>query len=158
MRDRDSIVGLVGQLESKGLSLLVLTDGQPSFQFRSPGVAPLLELVDRFPTGLNGAVVVDLITGLCAARIFVHLRVGEVIAKTMSESARYLLTTSDIPHSYLALVQEIRNQSNTGTCPFEIVSRQYSDPLELIRAMRTLLTELRNDRCGHSKASSAGDF
>lgn len=142
-RDRGYVARLIARLESEGLSLLVLSEGQPSFQSRSPGVVPLLELVDRFPDGLKGTVVVDLVVGLCAARIFVHLRAGEVIAGKISKPAHDALTASNIPHSYLTLVPEIINESGTGPCPFEMISQQYTDPIELVCRMRTLLSELR---------------
>lgn len=124
----------------------MLQNDRESFVSRSTGVTPLLELVAAFPSGLDGAVVIDMVVGLCAARIFCYLRAGRVVAKTMSKSAHQALTDSDIPHGYLNLVEEIRNQSNTAICPFESIGQKYTEPLALIRAMRALLGGIKNER------------
>jgi len=130
---------LLARLATEQLSLLVLRDGVPVFSSAAPGVRPLLELVDRFPESLAGAFVVDRLVGGCAARVFVLLRVGRVVAEVMSEPGRRVLEQSGTPFSFRHLIPEVRNRANTDVCPFEKLSAEHADPSALIRAIRDRL-------------------
>ncbi|MGB9742549.1 MAG: DUF1893 domain-containing protein [candidate division WOR-3 bacterium] len=128
-----SLLQLLGR---KGARLIVLKSGKILFVSREPGVKPLLELTALFPSGLNGATVVDRIVGTCAGSIFIHLRVKEVIARTMSAHAALRLREAQIPFYYETLVAEISNRTGTGICPFEQLARQCTQPEMLIARMR----------------------
>ena len=133
-------------LENEGLSLLVMRHATELYRSYDAGVRPLLELVEWFPGGLDGATVVDRVVGACAARIFDYLRVDKVIGLTGSISAERLLHAAAIEFAFRTTVVDIRNRDNTGPCPFEQLSLTSSSPLELIRAMRLKLAEFRAPR------------
>jgi hypothetical protein len=133
-------------LENDCLSLLVVRQGTELYRSFHDGVRPLLELAAWFPGGLDGATVADRVVGGCAARVFEYLRVGNVVAITGSISAERILHAAAIPYSFRTTVTGIRNRDDSGPCPFEQLSAEHSDPLDLIRAMSTKLVELRARR------------
>jgi hypothetical protein len=128
---------------ARRLTILVESDGKELFSSDKPGVAPLLELVERFPHGLDRAVVADRVVGGCAARVFESLQIGHVYALTGSKAARAILSTAGIGYEHEKEVAEIRNRSNTDACPFETLSRKLRDPRQLIAAMKRRLEEMR---------------
>ncbi len=138
-------VGLLDQVQKQNLSLLVMKEGTEKFRSAQSGIVPLLELAEHFPEGLASFTVVDTTVGACAARVFVHLKAGEVIAHTFSQTALAVLTLSATPHAFVQLVREIRSQSGSGMCPFEQLSMKHADTAKLISAMRSTLEQLRNN-------------
>ena len=135
-------------LENEGLSLLVMRHATELYRSYDAGVRPLLELVEWFPGGLEGATVVDRAVGACAARIFDYLRVDQVIGLTGSLSAEHILHSAAITFSFRTTVVDIRNRDNTGPCPYEQLSLQHKDARVLITAIRAKLTESRPHRTG----------
>jgi hypothetical protein len=131
------------RLDDAGYTMLVLRDSEEVYYSYMNGVRPLLELVDWFPGGLYGATVVDRVVGGCAARVFAHLQVGRVLGVTGSISAESILHTHGIEYRFRHLVADIRNRDDTGTCPFELLSREHAHAAELLAAMRDRLTQLR---------------
>ncbi|HTW91630.1 MAG TPA: DUF1893 domain-containing protein [bacterium] len=125
------------------LSLLVMHHGTELYRSYDDGVMPLLELVDWFPGGLQGATVADRVVGACAARIFDYLHVERVLGLTGSIPAERILHAAAIPFSFGTTVVEIRNRDDTGLCPFEQLSIEHPDPRELIPAIRAKLVEFR---------------
>jgi len=130
-------------LEDECLSLLVVHQGTELYRSLRDGVRPLLELAAWFPGGLNGATVADRVVGGCAARIFEYLHVGQVVGITGSLSAERILHAAAIPYSFRTTVTEIRSRDDTGPCPFEQLSIEHPDPLDLINAISVRLAELR---------------
>jgi len=133
-------------LENEGLSLLVVRHGTELYRSYDDGVRPLLELVEWFPGGLDGATVADRVVGACAARIFDYLRVGQVVGLTGSIPAERILYAAAITFSFRTSVVDIRNRDNAGPCPFEQLSRQHTSPRDLIPAIRAKLAEFRTAR------------
>jgi hypothetical protein len=133
-------------LENEGLSLLVVRHATELYRSYDAGVRPLLELVEWFPGGLDGATMVDRVVGACAARIFDYLRVDQVIGLTGSISAERILHAAAITFAFRTTVVDIRNRNNTGPCPFEQLSLSNSGPQDLIRAIRLKLAEFRTPR------------
>ncbi|MBM3315663.1 DUF1893 domain-containing protein [candidate division WOR-3 bacterium] len=137
---------LLALLEPAGLSLLVLKHGKEVFRSALPGVHPLLELVGRFPDGLDGALVVDRVVGGCAARVFVYLGAGDVVAGTMSEAGRAILEAAPVRFSFAALVPEVRSRTGDSTCPFELLSGRHADARALLDAIRARLAAMSRDK------------
>lgn len=133
-------------LENDCLSLLVVRQGTELYRSYEDGVTPLLELVDWFPGGLEGATVADRVVGACAARIFDYLHVDRVAGLTGSISAERILHAAAIPYFFRTTVVEIRNRDDTGLCPFEQLSIEHQDPRDLIPTIRARLAELRAQR------------
>jgi hypothetical protein len=133
-------------LENEGLSLLVVRHATELYRSYDADVRPLLELVEWFPGGLDGAIVVDRVVGACAARIFDYLRVDQVFGLTGSISAERILHAAAITFTFRTTVVDIRNRDNTGPCPFEQLSLSNSSPQDLIRSIRLKLAEFRTPR------------
>jgi hypothetical protein len=127
---------LLGLLSRKNARLMVIKGRKTLFVSTEHGVKPLLELAARFPSGLPGATVVDLIVGGCGAAVFVHLKVKEVITRTISAAGEARLRQAQVRFYYETLVPEISNRTGTGICPFEQLARQYHQPEELIARIR----------------------
>jgi hypothetical protein len=133
-------------LESEGLSMLVMRHTTELYRSYDAGVRPLLELVEWFPGGLDGATVADRVVGACAARILEYLRVDQVIGLIGSVSAERILHAAAITFAFRTTVVDIRNRDNTGPCPFEQLSLLHESPRDLIPAIRTKLAEFRAHR------------
>jgi hypothetical protein len=129
-------------LSEGGLSVLVLRSGESVYSSFNPGVRPLLELVDWFPAGLEGATVADRVVGGCAALVFASLRVERVLALVGSLAAERVLHDHAIPFEFRRAVPEIRNRDDSDVCPFEKLSREHSSARTLVPAMRARLAEL----------------
>jgi len=129
-------------LEDEGLSMLVVHRATELYRSYDAGVRPLLELVEWFPGGLDGATVVDRVVGACAARIFDHLKATQVIGLTGSVSAERILHAAAIPFSFRTSIVDIRGPDGTERCPFEQLSLTNCAVGDLIRAMRMKLAEL----------------
>ncbi len=134
--------GLLARLDRKDLSMLVVRGGSELYRSDLPGVRPLLELVDRFPGGLAGTTIADRVVGGCAARVFAMLGPDAVFALVGSVRARAVLDAAGIEYRPRRQVLEIRNRAGTDTCPFEQLSRHFTDTAGLIAAMRNRLAEL----------------
>ena len=133
----------LARLADEGLSILVLLGNEEVYRSYLTGVRPLLELVDWFPGGLEGAVVADRIVGGCAARVFAFLNVKKVLGLTGSISAERTLHAYGISYEFRLTLPEIRNRDNSDTCPFEKLSAEHEDPHELLDAVRRKLDEFR---------------
>lgn len=130
-------------LENDCLSLLVVRQGTELYRSYEDGVAPLMELVDWFPGGLEGATVADRVVGACAARIFDYLHVDHVLGLTGSIAAEHILHAVAIPFSFRTTVVDIRNRDDTDRCPFEQLSIEHKHVRDLIPAVRAKLAEFR---------------
>jgi len=135
---------ILDRLTTEGLAILVEIEGERVYSSEKPGVAPLLELVERFPDGLDGAAVADRVVGGCAARVFVWLCITQVYAAVGSVAARAILETAGVDYACTKEIAEIKNRSQTDVCPFEALSRLHRDPRQLVEAMRQRLREIRS--------------
>lgn len=138
------MTGILDRLTTERLAILVELEGERVYSSEKPGIAPLLDLVDRFPDGLDGAAVADRVVGGCAARVFVWLRIVQVYATVGSVAARTIMETAGVDYVCTEEIAEIRNRSQTDVCPFETLSRLHRDPRQLIEAMRHRLSEIRS--------------
>jgi hypothetical protein len=144
--DRRRTTDPLSLVEEESLSILVLRDGMELYRSYEQGARPLLEMVDWFPGGIEGATVADRVVGACAARIFAHLRVGSVLGLTGSVSAESVLHAAGIDHSFRRTVTEIRNRTDTGICPFELLSARHPETPALVAGIRRRLAEFRDVR------------
>ncbi|MEO0054046.1 MAG: DUF1893 domain-containing protein [candidate division WOR-3 bacterium] len=131
--NRTRVERLLGCLDSYGWSLFIIRGNSILFSTDQPGIRPLLTIARKFRSGLADATVVDRVVGICAARVFCHLRAGSVIARTMWRTGWDLLTQARIPCFYQELVEHIRNHTGTDICPFEKMASKISEPRQLLR-------------------------
>lgn len=128
-------------LEEESLSVLVLRDGTELYRSYDEGVKPLMEIVDWFPGGIEGATVADRVVGVCAARVFEHLRAERVLALVGSVAAERVLHRAAIAYGFRCVVTQIRNRAGTDLCPFERLSGDCADTAELLSAVRRRLAK-----------------
>lgn len=102
---------------------------------QSHGIKPLLDAYQNMPEALKNAQIADKIIGKAAAAILVLGGAAGIYAEVMSESAKALLEQNGIPAEYGALVHEIRNREDTGSCPMERIAAPHSTPEDIYSAL-----------------------
>ena len=105
------------------------------------GVKPLLQMIDTKGT-LDGFCAADKVVGKAAAFLYVLLRVKEIHAVIISQSALKVLQSYDIPVSYNTLTKAIRNRTNTGFCPMEQATLDITDPHEALETIKSTLRKI----------------
>ncbi len=141
MKMKENTVKSAEELIAEGkLSLAVIKDGQMQAAY-ARGISPLVEMYEK--GALLGAVVVDKIIGMAAAKILVLGGVKKCIGLTMSRSALEHLQKNKIIIEYRTLTEEIKNREGTGRCPMEEAVFDKDDPASALAAIKEKLAELR---------------
>ena len=117
---------------------LMLTNGREYLTSFERGVSPLVKLLDS-GRDLRGWYAADKVAGKAAAALYVLLGVSSVYAATLSESALAMLRSRGTAVSYDNVVPYIVNRSGTGLCPMEEVSKDLSEPEDILAAVRRRL-------------------
>ena len=125
--------------EAGDWSLVIVTRDGTRYESRNRGVAPLLELVERLGKALREAVLADKVIGRAAALLTVGAGFRRVYARVLSEPARQVLETAEIPVEWGRLVAGIRNREKDGPCPMEALTMDVDDPGEALRKLRRVL-------------------
>ena len=120
---------------------LMLTNGREYLTSFERGVSPLVKLLDS-GRDLRGWYAADKVAGKAAAALYVLLGVSSVYAATLSESALVMLRSRGTAVSYDNVVPYIVNRSGTGLCPMEEVSKDLSEPEDILAAVRRRLRGL----------------
>lgn len=109
---------------------------------KGKGLAPLMQLHDRYPLDFNGSFVIDKVVGRAAAAICIDGKVARVHAELMSRGAQKLLKDHNIPFACEQGCDEILNNDKTGLCPMEQAVQNLSDPAEMVKTLRAKIEEL----------------
>lgn len=119
----------------------VLCLGDTLFSSRDRGVRPLLTFLESGNdfTGFSAA---DKVVGKATAFLYCLLGVRALHAGVLSDAAAEVLTQANIPFSCDNRVSAIRNRDNTGPCPMEQATKDISDPLLALAAIRSTLEAL----------------
>lgn len=128
-------------LQSGGYTC-VLVKEERIYTATERGVTPLLQWVERKTDG-KGFSAADKVVGKAAAFLYVLLGVKAVHASVISRSSLDLLRAYGIDVSFDALVDAIRNRSNTGDCPMELATKDITDPKEALAAIKATRAQLR---------------
>jgi len=132
--------GLIGILEERGLSLLILKGGETLYSSREGGMLPLLEAIDQLGLRtLADSTVVDRIVGRAAALIISYFKAKEVYTKLLSLKAIEILEKHGIAYAAERLVSTIRNKDDTDMCPFEKIVLTIDNPEEGYRKLKNEL-------------------
>lgn len=83
------------------------------------GIAPMMRLLLRDETALEGAFVADRVIGKATAVLLLYGNASFVHADLMSEHAESLLRENGFAYSYDRLVPYIKNRRQDGMCPME---------------------------------------
>lgn len=119
------------RMDTEGLNLLILKDGELLYSSEKGGMAPLLEAIDRLGLRrLKNSVVADKIVGKASALLISYFKASEVYTRLLSQSAIDVLEKHGVKYSYDRVVDSIRNKEDTDICPFEKVASEIEDPRE----------------------------
>ena len=127
-------------LESGGYTC-VLTDGTAVYASTLRGVKPLVQFLEsgRVPFGLSAA---DKVVGKATAYLYVLLKVQEIYAQVISESAAEVLEAKGIHVQYGKKVPNIINRKGDGICPFEAAVMEITDPVMAYDAILHKMQEM----------------
>ena len=102
-------------------SSLVVYKNNETETFNEKGVEPLLNYLDK--SDFKGAYMFDRVVGRAAAYLYVYGEADYVYAATISKPAIEILKKNHIKYEAENVVDEIQNQSKTGLCPFEELTK-----------------------------------
>ncbi|MGN1442444.1 MAG: DUF1893 domain-containing protein, partial [Acutalibacteraceae bacterium] len=108
---------------------------------RQRGVAPLIRLIEKgsLSPGFSAA---DKVVGKAAAFLYASLKVENVYACVISESAKKVLTDSGIHFEYEKSTEYIINRKGDGMCPVEASVITVSDKTQALAVIRQTLAKL----------------
>ena len=126
----------------EGHTICLCKDGKCLFSDKR-GIAPMMEFIEE-GTDLSGYSVADLVVGKAAAMLFVKCKIKSVYAKTLSESAKRILSLYGIDCEYETLTQKIINRTGTDICPMEKAVSGTDDVEEAYSVLKNQLNILRS--------------
>ena len=129
----------ISLIEKQGKSCVIVKDGVIAAVNEGRGIKPLLELVDRDKSKLEGATVVDKVIGRAAASICIVAKVKRVCALMASNDAIALLAKHGIECEARERVEMILNRARTGSCPMEAACANLDDPAAMVAALRAAI-------------------
>lgn len=112
----------VQALKDQALSMMIHAEGGIAHTSRERGIKPLYVIYTSGIRFTDGALLIDRVIGLGAARIAAELGVTKVWALVMSEPAKSYLTSVGIEVQHVNLVDHIQNREGTGFCPVETIA------------------------------------
>lgn len=115
-------------LFEKNLTLCMVKKGKVIFETDAHGVSGFLEAIEKRGRNLVGASVADKTVGRAVALLAVYARVKAVYAQILSKPAKSVLKKAGIQHGWTDLVDNILGPGGKGTCPFEQLAAEISDP------------------------------
>jgi hypothetical protein len=131
-------------LEEQGSALVIVKDGNLIFESKEKGIKPLYTAFITLGQDLEGASVVDRVTGRAAAMICVGANIGVLHTKLLSERAIQVLDQSMVEYTYDKLTPYIKNRNQTDTCPVEKLSQGITDIQVLIEKIKGFLSSVSN--------------
>ena len=84
----------------------------------------------------------DKVVGRAAAFLYVLLKVKEIHAELLSESAVPVLERYNIPYSFNKKVPNILNYAGDDLCPMEKIALQHEEPEACYEALKVKIAEL----------------
>ena len=84
----------------------------------------------------------DKVVGRAAAFLYVLLKVKEIYAELLSESAVEVLEHYNIPYSFGKMVPNILNRTGDDLCPMEKIALQHQEPEPAYEALKIKIAEL----------------
>ena len=106
------------------------------------GVKPILSKLNENIEYYKDADIEDTVVGKAAACLYVLARINFVYAHILSKTAKSYLEKNNISYKYDELVKEIRNRTNTDTCPLEKSVLDIDDPILAKKSIENTIKEL----------------
>lgn len=123
-------------LKERGLSLVIVRDGEVIFESRLQGIIGLIQAIDVLGGDLSSSSVADKVIGRAAALLLAYSRASEVYATVISELGLSTLNEYGIRVEYDTLVPKIMNRRGDDVCPFERISLAVSSPKEAYERLK----------------------
>jgi len=133
-------------LAKKGLALSIVKNGDIIFESVSNGISGFLEAIEKLGNGLEEASVADRVAGKAVALLCVYARIKAVYAIILSKRARDAFKKYAVHHEWDNLVEKILDINKAGTCPFEKLVEEISNPRDAYRRLKVLQNSLKNIR------------
>lgn len=130
------------RLNEKCLTLSIVKKSEIVFETSSPRISGLLEAIENFAEGLEGASVADRVVGKAIALLCVYAKVKAVYAITLSKKAKAVFEKYAIYHELDNLVENILDIHKGKMCPFEKLATEISNPAEAYERLKTLQRSL----------------
>lgn len=137
-----AVAQAIALIEENALALAVLRDERTVYSSSAPGIRAALELHDKSPELLCGAVIVDRIIGRAAAMIFADGGAAAVYGSVMDRMAMEELHAKGVQARAGTLVDAIINRRGDGPCPMEQTLAGITDPAVGIPALRRTVQRL----------------
>lgn len=112
----------IQDLKDQALSMMIHAEGEIAHSSRERGIKPLYVIYTKGIRFAGGALLIDRVIGLGAARIAAEIGITKVWALVMSEPAKAYLNSVGIEVQHAALVDHIQNREGTGFCPVETIA------------------------------------
>ena len=117
------------ELKKKENKLVVVQNNEVVFVSRKNGIVPMY---DFYNSGISGKIfIADKFIGSGAAKLLIQkrLKIEELYAQIISESALEILKKENVKISYDKKVEKILNRTGDDLCPIEKISQE-SDNFE----------------------------
>jgi len=136
-------------LKERGLSLVIVRDGEVIFESKFRGIiglirARLIRAINVLGGDLSSSSVADKVVGRAAALLLAYSRAGEVYATIISELGLSTLNEYGIRVEYDTMVPKIMNRRGDDICPFEKISLTISSPKEAYERLKNYAESFRN--------------
>ncbi len=113
-------------------SLVIVKDEKVLLKSNERGIKPIYDIVKVDHSEYINASAADKVVGRGAAIVYDILKIKNLYAELISESALEFLKDTDIVVEYDKKVENIRNRDNTDLCPMEKLSMGILDGNDFI--------------------------
>ncbi|SCZ81923.1 DUF1893 domain-containing protein [Acidaminobacter hydrogenoformans] len=114
----------IQSLKDQGLTMMVQVKGETLHTSVERGIKPLYMIYTKGVRFEDGALLIDRVIGLGAARLAAALGVTQIWTLVMSEPAHDYLMSVGIEAKCERLVEHIQNREGTGACPVETIAME----------------------------------
>lgn len=104
-------------------SLVIIKDEKVLLKSNERGIKPIYDIIKVDYSEYIGSSAADKVVGRGAAIVYDMLKIKNLYAELISESALEFLNDTDIVVEYDKKVENIRNRDNTDLCPMEKLSK-----------------------------------
>lgn len=139
----DALIVQMRQSVAEGKAAVIAKDGVIVAELEGRGVKPILDVLDKNPAILKGAIVVDKVVGRAAAAIYVVGKTQKVVALVMSQGAVDLLRKNGVSAVADKTVPFIVNREKAGMCPMDAATLNLSDPGDIVGELRRQQKQMR---------------
>lgn len=126
------------KLERRDLTLCVVKGNMVIFESVMGGISGFLTAVEKLGRELEGASIADRIAGRAIALLCVNSKVKAVYASILSKKGKAVFEEYDVHHEWDQIVESVLDINRVGTCPFEKLAAEISDPSKAYRKIKDL--------------------